>query len=314
MTIDGAVRLARYVSDAARLRSEIAPYEFDRRELDNGGDISYAVDTNLVMLYRRPHLHGPRSQRGEGGYGVVFHDDPRETSAALGAVLSRFVFYNLTGDATPLILLPGHDAEIRGMYEAVVRTATEEIAKVERQLRELPTILEELSGKESMEAQLEYLEKKTPDLLSYLYYSEDATVERSRFDQLLLDRRILRLVRALEGFDGHVSHDVRRAYAAPLTLKEQVLESTFRVAWERRLKPEKSPSRSGWRLRPDCTALARLELINHMLLRQREVSHRMVLITGDEAMIRAAAKYEPIPGDRRTFSELYLRHPRAFLV
>jgi len=228
-------------------------------------------------------------------------------------VLSRFVFYNLTGDAIPLILLPGHDAEIRGMYEAVVRKATEEIAKVESQLRELPTILEELSGKESMEAQLEYLEKKTPDLLSYLYYSEDATVERSRFDQLLLDHRILRLVRALEGFDGHVSHDVRRAYAAPFTLKEQVLESTFRVAWERRLKFE-SPRRVWWRLRPDCTALARLELINHMLLRQREVSHRMVLITGDEAMIRAAAKYEPIPGDRRTFLELYLRHPRAFLA
>ena len=318
MTIDNSLRLARYVSDAARLRLEISPHELDRLGPEGGTDISYAVDTNIVMLYLRPNIVGPRSEGGDGGYGEVFHDAPRESSEALGAVLSRFVFYDLTGDKTPLILLPGHDAEIRGVYDAILRKAGNFLDEVDSQRKKLEAILEEISPIEDLEKKVKVLELRTPAILSCLYFSENAGVELSRFNQLITDCRILRLAFALERWSKTpeegiaVSHEIRQAYGVPLTLEDQIVESFFRIDWERRLRREKR-NLSDRRLKPDCAALARLELINRQL-RQRGTGRRLVLVTGDEAMFRAGAQYEPIPEEQRTFSELYLRHPRAFLA
>ena len=109
-----------------------------------------------------------------------------------------------------------------------------------------------------------------------------------------------------------MSREAQQAYGVPRTLQDQIVESSFRIDWERRLRRE-NPSRSDRRLKPDCAALARLELVNRRL-RQHEPDRRLVLITGDEAMFRAGDEYRPISGERRTFSELYLRHPRAFLA
>ena len=318
MNISAPLRLARYLSDAARLRREISPHELDRLGPEGAGGISYAVDTNIVSLYLRPNKAGPRSERGDGGYGVVFHDDPLESSAALGAVLSRFIFYDLTDTDTPMILLPGHDAEVRGMYEAVLTKAQRFLDEVNNQRTELRAILEEIAKIGDLEGKVEVLQSKTPDLLSYLYYSTNAAVELSRFGQLIIDGRIRRLAFALERWskfsDERIadSHEMRQAHSVPITIQDQITESFFRTDWKRRLHRE-NPKRRLWQLRPDCAALARLELIN-LRLRQHGHGRRLVLITGDEAMFRAAAQYTPIPENPATFSELYLRHPRAFLA
>ena len=317
MNTRASLRLARYVSDAARLRREISPHELDRVGPEEGGGISYAVDTNIVALYLRPNVQGPRSKRGYGGYGQVFHDDSPESSEALGGVLSRYVFYDLTGHETPLILLPGHDAEVRGIYETVFRQAGEFLDEAAGQREELRAILDEIARLQELKQRVEALESKTPALLSCLYFSENPGVELSRFNQLIADRRIVRLALALErwttsGEGPAMSHNVQQAYGAPRTLQDQIVESSFRIDWERRLRRE-NPSRSDRRLKPDCAALARLELVN-LRLRQHEPGRRLVLITGDEAMFRAGDEYRPVSRERRTFSELYLRHPRAFLA
>lgn len=318
MSIRASLRLARYLTDAARLRREVSPHELDRFGSVDGGGISYAVDTNVVALYLQPNIMGPRSEHGRGGYGQVFHDDPPESSEALGGVLSRYVFYHLTGNETPLILLPGHDAEVRGIYEMVFRQAGEFLDEVDSQKEELHAILHEISRLQDLERKVEILESRTPALLSCLYFSKNPGVELSRFNQLITDRRIVRLAFALErwsvtsGEGSAMSHDVRQAYGVPRTLQDQIVESSFRIDWERRLRHE-NPSRSDRRLKPDCAALARLELVNRRL-RQHEHGRRLVLITGDEAMFRAGDEYQPISRERRTFSDLYLRHPRAFLA
>ena len=327
MTIRNSLRLARYVADAARLLREIGPHKVDQADQERGIDISYAVDTNVVLLYLGPDIMGPRSDRGfegdaedkgHGGYGEVFHDEPSMCGSALGAVLSRYIFYYLTDRDTPLILLPGHDAEVRAIYRAVVEQASEYLGHVESQRRKLRTIIKAIAGIGSLDKKIEILKSKTPELLSYLYFTHNAGVELSRFNQLIVDCRLLRLILALglwsenDGEDGGVSHDAIQACSVPLTLEDQILESALRIDWERRLKAEK-PKRNRRRLMPDCAALARLELIN-LRLRHGRVARRLVLITGDEAMFSAGAEYVPLRGDRRTFSELYLRHPRAFLA
>src|ERR1700724_273558 len=75
--------LFRYLRDAARHRLEIFPFDDDKRFVQNGGMIYYAVDTNVLSLYLAPGKMGPvgveDADRGMGGFGVFFHDDPPAT-------------------------------------------------------------------------------------------------------------------------------------------------------------------------------------------------------------------------------------------
>jgi hypothetical protein len=95
----------------------------------------------------------------------------------------------------------------------------------------------------------------------------------------------------------------------PNTIQDQIQESVFRLAWERRLGSA-NPARSLRGLRPDTAALARMEMINRRLA---TLNARLVLITGDEAMHRVASEYHPLDEAEGDFAQLYLRHPKAFL-
>jgi hypothetical protein len=60
----------------------------------------------------------------------------------------------------------------------------------------------------------------------------------------------------------------------------------------------------------DAQAIARLEWINDQLNNKQ---HKLLLITGDPSLHRAAQGYKP-EGRQGGFAELYLRHPRAYLA
>ena len=84
-------------------------------------------------------------------------------------------------------------------------------------------------------------------------------------------------------------------------------------AWCQRLLDTRSHRKSTVAIYDDAMALARLEWANAHL---DEARYRVVLITGDSSIYRAGLKYLPQhrSDDKYTFSDLYLRHPRAYLA
>ena len=308
--------LFKYVQAAANLRLEIAAFERDQSLFEGGKRIVYCVDTNIVNLYLDPERMGPEGPNGGGRYGVVFPGDSKELSAALAAALSRFIFFDL-GDhdeerSLPLVLLLGHDAEVRNYYDVLSKTYEHQLMDISarrRQLRQTVTeILETGADPLTYEDQIYEL----------LYGSSNDAEKFNRINRLITDRRIGRLAALTIRIADRLANarvpaeQFREALSVPNTIREKIEESARRNWWRKKLT-EAVPRRSPGRLHVDSCALARLEMVNRRLARLDAV---LVLITGDEAMHKVAASYTVEDGQstpHETFAFKYLRHPRAFL-
>ncbi len=306
-------KLIGYLRDAAKLRLEIEPFENDQRKDNN---VFFAIDTNILNLYLMPQMVGPKNKNGGGGYGVVFHDDDEETAKTLGAALSRVIFYSLSKPPyRPLIMLPGHDSEIRFVYESIQRVSLESMEKTKERRNEFKSLLSKLGKNKTNTKFFEELENKAELLMSFLFFQEDSNALLNRINGLMKEVRIARLNNfalnyASSAVNKNQNSKIAQAFALPNKLFDQFEESKYRIQWEKRLKSiaTKRPEK---RLHPDCDALARLELINRHL---RNTGNSLVLITGDESMMKAAWDYFPYEDIELSFATLYLRHPRAFLA
>jgi hypothetical protein len=317
-----ADRLEGYVRSAARLRLEIAPFLQDQSEMLRGRRVLYCVDTNIVRLFTAPAKTGPRNRIGGAGYGVVFPDDDDISAGALAAALSRFIFYRLTHKlettrhgSVPLVLLLGHDAEIRRLYDSVESQQMQDREIVSDHRRRLVAVLSSLAEEPDIEARMQIVREETDNMFRYLFFDDTPTDQFNRFNKLISDARIARLSSFASGLvadiaDRKEAKIVEAALAGPGTLAEQSEESFYRLDWASRLSSV-NRIRSQSRLSPDVAALARLEFINRRL---RDTSHSLALITGDDSMRRAATRHSPFGEAEGDFASLYLRHPRAFLA
>jgi hypothetical protein len=301
--LDNELRLFRYLQVAARLRLDIGAYARDKR----GGQslVHYAIDTNILLLFLNPFTISTRDR-----YAVVFDDD-ESTATALGIAISRFTFGQLSPQR-PLILLPGHDAEARSCYDKLCRTADAHQTQAGKERTEVSLGLKQLTAIESMEGRMAWLEENTPTILE-LFRDDSPSNELRRYCSLLKENRLQRLDAAVfvPGFfseDQTENERIVEAFSVPHDVDQRLELSECRLQWEERLK--RKTRRNLDNLQIDCEALARLELINR---HATSTSHRLVLITGDEAMFAAARSYAP-PGHDEDFASLYIRHPRAFLA
>ena len=316
-----AQRLISYLKAIARLRLEIKSFQKDQETVKNGGHIFYCIDTNILQLFARPNLEGPRNERGGGGYGIVFPDDFKEQASTLGAVLSRFIFYDLVHKlrplserGLPLILLIGHDAEVHFVFDLLLRDERHYRERLTARRNQLASILRMITSETDQEKRIEIIRDQADDLLRRLFFDDFPADQFIRYSSLLTDGRISRLSSITESLIENVKHSVsstkvRSALTVPITLVDQIEESSYRISWTKRLHAE-NPTRSERTLHPDASALARLELINRRLA---GTAITLALITGDEGMYRAGSKYFPHRDSKLDFSMQYLRHPRAFL-
>ncbi|MEK7993980.1 MAG: hypothetical protein AAB403_09280 [Planctomycetota bacterium] len=311
-------KIVGYITAAARLRMEIDPLTLDRADAAKDRTIYYAADANVARLFMSPDRVGPVSSDGGNGYGTVFPDDDVETSVALGAALSRYIFWHLTGSTRPVLLLPSHAAEIRTIYNRVADNAKGEHLKVDR--AHLRTILTRIVAAKEPKERLEVLESSAPALTNALFYKRGPRSELDRLHQLINEGRILRLPNESQDpfapYGGQLfSKEDREALAPPNELAELLEETRYRLSWEQRLRSASYIRKHKVRaLSADSAALARIEFINRRLFSR---GNRLVLITGDATMFRAASNYFPsfVPNDMgRDFADLYLRNPRAYLA
>lgn len=307
--------LADYLVDAAKLRLDVLPFEEDVEFINGGGRIFYAIDTNIIHLYLEPEKMGPRSDRG-GGFSKIFSSDGKDTSVVLADAFARFIFKSLAGEMGSLLLLHGHDDEVRDLCNMLAKKSEEQFSTLENEVESLEEILADLVHIETEKSQVEYLAIKAPNIVSFLFYEQSPSEELRRISQLLCDKRIMKIPvyvgLSLDKENGSsIDKPLAKALLGPANLQEIIHESSLRSEWLSRLRNSigSKQLRNNKPFKRDVSALARLEYINSKIGDDAKV----VLITGDRALTDACRSYFPVSERNRSFSDSYIRHPRAFL-
>lgn len=319
--LSDAKQLSENVLEAAELRQQILRLEFDQRASVDGWQVLYAVDTNIVYLYLPPDDSTTRTD-----FGAVFKDDPEEIKEAISGAVSHYLFDNAASSNVPLLLLPGHDIEVRTYYDRTSNEAAVESVSLANISAEVVSFLEHARSANDpaeVEALLDYARD---ELRRFLYETKSPTERQRLFNSLLRNQSILRLEAAAQhnAFkDLQISIGPRREwhpFRFSNDLTTTVEEAVLRRNWHKALR--KLGKTHG--VANDAQALGKLQFLNRYLASKRV---RLVLITGDTAIHTAADKLHlsdvelaslddngwGAPNRRPKFGDIFVRHPRAFL-
>ena len=301
-----AKMLVQYVEAAQRQLKYIEPRRRDQDFEKKGGTLLYAVDTDIVKLFTSP-AEVSVAKNGREGYAQIFPDEPPEISAAIGAALAYFIFFELTKN-TPLLAIPPLNEEIRNVYQGVTHDASKEQKRADSQEQELERLLKEITQDRDDAGTIgKVLQEKAPDIFRILTKS-GYTQELDRFNELFGSGRLVPPGYFLENEQS--TTDMLKEALAPA---DQTWESLcefrdLRNAWDEALREVKSPHRKAFLLYNDATALARLERINERM----DENTRLILITGDQSLMEAARRIHEKCS--HFFADCYLRHPRSYLA
>lgn len=311
--------LVSYLQGAARLRLETQLYENDQNEISQGKKVIYAIDTNILHLYLTPQKTGPRptdGSRGEG-YGVVFNNDTPETATLIGAILSRKILSPSNKKRAPLLVLPGHDSEVRSLGNDIVKESLVDLRAFPKKVKKVEDLFQRLADVQDNKSLIETLQKETTNLIQVLFYDNDPSLKLRRWDELKGETLYTSLDSVMANdpsffFKNIKDAKIKEALLLPKHLKELLEEGNYCHFWGNILKKFKASKRS---VQADILALGRLELINRSF-KANDIDASLVLITGDDSLHKAASYYFPYEGDgeKSSFASLYLRHPRAFLA
>ncbi len=298
---------AKLLKDAARQRRFMLPWQADRRLIAEGGHVLYTVDVDVIKLYTNPNEMAVATDRRKEGYAQVFHSDPPAVSVALGRRLARKIFFEL--GRGPLLVLPPLDEEVRVVFNAILKDVQNEQKRTWRQLAALREKVAQLDSVSDRQELAQRLEDEALELATLVSAEHSASAELRRFSQLMDKERIMPLDRAWEA--GLIDDPaLREACTPPSGFIDWLRFHEITENWKVLLRQTKSPRQKTALLDRDAHALARLEWINQRLEPHRH--QRVVLITGDAALEKAARSYWP-KGAKHDFADLYLRHPRAYL-
>ena len=265
----------------------------------SGGKVVYSIDTDIFYLYIDPV--------GTERYTHVFESDSAGLRTALAKRIPEFIFHSLR-DKVPITILPPHQREVANMFFELGASAGTEQGNVQKELDELSesisAVQEELRVAETDADRVDILLRHTPSLRNFLFGFDSPSVKLSRLADLL-DR--IRL-QAIDELTDSRLEAVSEYLSLPRTIADFIDYDLLCDAWEGRLRDTKPEDVREQALVADCEALARVELLN-----QAASDLRVLHITGDQAVFRAARDYTLSAHDQ-SFADLCLRDPRCFLA
>ncbi|MCW3848078.1 hypothetical protein OF829_12580 [Sphingomonas sp. LB-2] len=251
----------------------------------------------------------------------IFEGPPGETRPiAEDRVLDIIVTYlvqnlvNRDSSPFPLLVLPGHVMETRFLYDTLLQKLDDSRHEHRTAKMLLLTTLRALA--QAPEGEQKALAERNEELLHKLLYAiDDGREKLRRFNALMADGKLRTAAK--------LSHDrqwaaVMRTRPAIHAILEAGAETEARDDdgegsaewWRRRLTsmPERFVQR-------DKAALSTLDRLNRLL---KDDGIRIVLFTENYAIERQGRRYRPFRHldedlGRYTFSELYIRHPKALL-
>lgn len=307
-----AHKQARYplIAQAAGLLLKCAGYLDDHDAASCSDDTHvetfYAIDTDVIKLYLDPENNKK--------YADVFGEgDEAETALSLAFLLGDFLLQSedalLPGKpkSCRFLLIPPHDDGLFRMLSAIHRDLVAASKNVDvAAFDNLSRLFENYGRDKDQEKLLQGLQAHVPDLVELFNPYRGPRAELTRFGQLP-DTTFQNIETYRDGnFTFPLLDPVNNA-------QDRKLADGLIEQWEGRLKPrnKKAFSIKTYAYKEDAEALALLEHVNAEL---RGKGKRVALITGSKNLFEAGDMHKPIPGDERTFSDLYLRHPQAFLA
>lgn len=308
-----AVELASYFRAAAEQRRQLAPRSSDRRMLAEGKKVFHAVDADVVMLFTDPFENAVGTKTRRTGYGEVFPQEDAGTAIGVGQILADYIFFKICeNNSLPLLLLHPIDQELREVFRVVLQKAMEAGVKAREQVAEVQRLAAQIQKVSDAREQASMLIKTAPFLFGFLAGSRGPRAELERFSRLMESKRIVPLDELLAQ-DWQQNEKYHPAFKPPERFADFVDWRHQAHLWFERIASKATSAKKANRIQNDATMLASLERINRRL----GEDGRLVLITGDSSIHEAARGYFPDDFQNdgpRSFANLWLRHPRAYLA
>lgn len=267
----------------------------------NGGNIFYAVDTDIIKLFMSP--------LGNAKYTDIFEQEDG-ASGLLAWLLADFIFIERDGLKInrPFYLVPPHDEELLRIAEAVHRkvlTQSDLIAvnmdEVTERFKNMLSADDAASCLKSAAGAADWLRENAQELIElFENRRRGPELELKRLAQLSREQIIQPLYSA-------VIPGMNQPFPCPdieNSLSDAVKFGEMKSRWLEKLRKHKPPRKPTYAIDRDAEVLARLEWANETM----EPNARLVLITGSEDIHKAVLE------GNSDFAFSYVRHPRSFLA
>ncbi len=301
------------IKNAAELLLKCAGYLDDVDAAQRGVnryETYYAIDTDIVTLYLEPKL--------KAQYMDIFGEEKTSVNViSLALMLGEF----LVASDEPLIpgqenrkyrflLIPPHDEELLKVLTAIHRSVLHAASSVRQDtFDKLSRVFEEFERSESKDdiSLKDALRDCAPDLVElYNPYigPEAALIRYAQLPQTTFKR-----------IDSYREENFTFPLLDPRNkIEDRKQADKLLRQWEARLERWTSSREEDqerlYAILTDAEVLATIEYVNNEL---RDKGRQVVLVTGSNYLFKAAGTYYPYSGDKRSFADLYLRHPQAFL-
>ncbi|MGO9531723.1 MAG: hypothetical protein ACLP3B_11160 [Syntrophobacteraceae bacterium] len=298
------------VKCAADLLLKCAGYLADRnaalREDHCHTDTYYAIDTDVILLYLEPEVNV--------SYLDIFSEgESSSTSKSLAFLMGDFLFSSRS-------LLPGkkqnfrflvispHDEELLRVLSAIHRKLSSVHRTVDQEkFDDLSRIFDDYDKKIINDnSLLDELKKQVPALVELFNPYKGPRAALERYANLNKN--------TFQPIETYWEDGFQFPLLDPINNGEHRREfEKLSDDWERLLGDYKGAEKPDENVRTDAEVLAAIEYVNSKLWNKGK---QVVLVTGSKYLFSAAAadRKKPPYVNGRTFGEMYLRHPQAFLA
>jgi hypothetical protein len=278
----------------------------DRAYIAEGGTIYYVMDSNIAGFFADPPSRALEDARGVSrrlGYAAIFKDDPPEAARALASALADYLLNDLSPEL-PLLLIPPMDRMVFDWMRVLQSSGPSE--EQQQKLRSEADSLLAMLTNSGVQMTLEQQEEAAATIQKLLFLETGTPATLRDLTGATRSRRI-------------ASANISALGAVPLPERLRAVlqaeahwvdENTRAFQWRDRIKTQTN-RRSSRSIEIQSRALARLELWNDRLNRTGG-NARLVFVTGDSVLIDAGADFKV--DENSSFTDRYLRHPRAYLA
>ena len=309
---EDAYELEHLLTDAALQALFMQARRNDIAEEQNGITFIYGVDANVIRAWGNPHETPARPSR----IGRTFRSDDDALATAIGSGLLNFIFSALGPDRIPLMIIPPIDTELWGILDALhdLSQTHEDPGTMEEFREALEAVMAQLH-ETLTSSQLADLNLKLQDLL---LEAVSPLLALRRINLLFTRSRIAPIEELRPKFPPALrevllpsSDQLTQYFDISTAVSGRREGGGFTDGWTDRL------SHAGnWRptllMEHDAWVLARIEVWNRTLI-EKGLPWRVLYITADYRLFRAASRYTVPWQNQYTFAEAFLRHPHAYL-
>ena len=308
------------IERAIRLRQMFFQREIDHQFESDGGRIIYAVDSNILnMHFQLADQKAPRSfELACRAFEGPTEDRPEARETRLAQVIISYIVSKIgfpyPDRLNPILMLPGHSEEAKGRYGALIGKFDKQVDRGRKARMLISEFLQEFHEQQNDEARRELTEAFEAELHKQLFILSEPHEKFREFNRLLAEPRLLSLRRA--GSQRNLRDLKNPVTSLPIfhdfkSTDEDLRHEGSAAWWDKRL----SKDIPIWFVPADKDALSTLDKLNR-LLRRHDV--RIVLFTLGENIVQLGEKYRPYKHTDSdlgafSFTDLYLRHPKALL-